>query len=68
MRFAMKSFCFLLLALMAFALGHCGRLSNTTKDGPEEGLTIGDIRYIPDGWDGSEDWSGNALKIEDAAP
>jgi hypothetical protein len=53
---------------MAFALGRCGRLSNTTKNGPEDGLTLEDIRYIPEGWDGDSDWSGNALKIEDTAP
>ncbi len=68
MRFAMKSSLFLLILLMAFALGRCGRLTNTTKDGPTDGLTLEDIRYIPDGWDGSEDWTGNALKIEDTAP
>lgn len=68
MPFAIKCLCVLFIIFMAFALGRCGRLSNTTKNGPEDGLTLEDIRYIPDGWEGDSDWSGNVLKIEDTAP
>jgi hypothetical protein len=64
MPFAMKSLCVLFILLLAVALGRCGQLSNTPKNGPADGLT----RYIPEGWDGSTDWSGNTLKIEDTAP
>lgn len=68
MPFAMKSLCVLSILLLAVALGRCGQPSNTTKNGPADDLTLDDIRYIPEGWDGSTDWSGNALKIEDTAP
>lgn len=64
MRYAMKSFCLLLFVGMALTIGHCGRLSNDSKDE----LTPEDTLYIPDGWDGEEDWSANALKVEDVAP
>ncbi len=64
MRYAMKSFLILLFLGMVLALGRCGRLSN----GPKDDLKPDDILYIPDGWDGEEDWSSNALKVEDVAP
>lgn len=68
MRYAMKSFWILLFIGMALALSRCGRLSNSSKSGPIEGLTLEDMLYIPESWDGEEDWSDNALKVEDIAP
>lgn len=68
MRYAMKSFLILLFVGMTLTLGRCGRLSNASKDGSREGLESEDILYIPDSWNGDEDWSENALKVEDIAP
>lgn len=64
MRYAMKSFWILVLMLMALAVGRCGRLTNQTK-----GIATPAVSpYIPDTWDGEEDWSDNALKVEDVLP
>jgi hypothetical protein len=64
MRYAMKSFWILFFMLMALALGRCGRLSNSIRDIASPAAS----EIIPEGWDGSADWSENALKVEDITP
>jgi hypothetical protein len=68
MRYAIKSFWILFFLSMALILGHCGRLSNSTNEGPQEPVSLEDIIYIPEGWNGEEDWSSNAFLIEDITP
>jgi len=42
-------------------LGHCGRKSKNAASSPTPDLTP----YVPAGWTGDDDWSGNAIPIQD---
>jgi len=64
MQNAMKYFWILTLIAMAFAVGRCGRISNASKKVSNPEVSP----YIPDSWDGEEDWPENALKVEDITP
>ncbi|MDQ3233059.1 MAG: hypothetical protein M3Q07_14680 [Pseudobdellovibrionaceae bacterium] len=60
MQSAVKSVWILVFTIAALSLGHCGRKSGSSKDDETQ-----NIPYIPTTWDGEEDWSGNALQVED---
>jgi hypothetical protein len=45
-------------------LGHCGRKSKDTAGTPPTDL----LPFVPSGWTGDDDWSGNAIPIQDIVP